>query len=106
MEILFDDPEVYREVLRETENGDQYYEPLRYQQYYDEFGKEMEGWVRRYSIQYYDEAGNKVEILHEPSDDEEEDDFNWAHHYGRIDYVNIEGLADIRIEAVRGFSGR
>ena len=90
----------------ETENGDQYYEPLRYQKYYDEFGKEMEGWVRRYSIQYYDEAGNKVEILHEPSDDEEEDDFNWAHHYGRIDYVNIEGLADIRIEAVRGFSGR
>ena len=106
LEIFLSDPEVYREALRETEDGYRYYELLRYKKYYDEFGKEMEDWERRYSIQYYDEAGNKVELLLEPSDDEEEDDFNWMHHYGRIDYIEIEGLPDIRLEAVRGFSGR
>ena len=62
------------EILRETENGDQYYEPIRYPKYYDELGNEIEDGERKDLVQYYDELGNEVEILYEEPDFDDDDD--------------------------------
>ena len=112
LELVLEDGDVYDEVLRETADGKQYYESLCYEKYYYESGERVPFWVHRYSIfkystQYYDKAGNKLEILLEPivEEEEEEDDFNWMYHEGQIEIIEIEGLLDIRVGARRGFSG-
>ena len=75
LEIVFGETDISDVILRETENGDQYYEPVRYPKYYNKLGNEIDGWEREDSVQYYDESGNEVEMLLEECDEEE--DFNW-----------------------------
>ena len=101
---------IYDEHLREPENGDQYYEPVKEQRYFDKLGNEINWWERENSVQYYDETGNEIEMLHEEPDfdsdcdSDEEEDFDWGEHYDLIEYVQY-GYSELRVTSIRKLGG-